>query len=265
MYFLTTLPLWASGLILVGLSTCVAMIGPAFVRRHVSLARLSTNNEVAGFKFATVGVLYAVLVAFAIIVVWEKFDEAEMAVAQEASAAATMHRLAAGISDEYSNSVNTELIAYVTDVIERDWPVMYRAEGFTSRASGAALSRLYNTVMALEPQDRRQGVIQGELLRQLEIMTTTRRIRGVLSAGIMPGVVWWVLVGGAALTIGFTFFFGTQNLRAQTLMAGMLSVLIFSALLVIIAIDYPFSGPVHVGPHPFERVRAEWTGVNPND
>lgn len=264
MYFLTTMPLWASGLILVGLSTCIAMIGPAFVRKHVSLARLSTNNEVAGFKFATVGVLYAVLVAFAIIVVWEKFDEAEMAVAQEASAAVTMHRLASGISEDFSNSVNTELTAYVTDVIERDWPVMARAEGFTSRASGAALSRLYGTVMALQPQDRRQEVIQTELLRQLETMTTTRRTRGVISAGIMPNVVWWVLLGGATLTIGFTFFFGTQNLRAQTLMAGMLSILIFSALLIIIAIDYPFSGPVHVTPHAFERALAEWTGGNPD-
>ncbi len=141
---------------------------------------------------------------------------------------------------------------------------MARAEGFTSQASGAALSRLYDTVMALQPQDRRQEVFQAELLRQLETMTTTRRIRGVISAGIMPDVVWLVLLGGAILTIGFTFFFGTQNLRAQTLMAGMLSILIFSALLVIIAIDYPFSGPVHVSPHAFERALAEWTGGNPN-
>jgi Protein of unknown function (DUF4239) len=126
------------------------------------------------------------------------------------------------------------------------------------------LSRLYDTVMALQPQNRRQEVIQTELLRQLEVMTTTRRIRGVISAGIMPDVVWFVLLGGATLTVGFTFFFGTQNLRAQTLMTGMLSILIFSALLVIIAIDYPFSGPVQVTPHAFERTLAEWTGGSPN-
>jgi hypothetical protein len=44
---------------------------PAVLRyltiRRVALEGLSTNNEIAGFKFATVGVLYAVLVACAII------------------------------------------------------------------------------------------------------------------------------------------------------------------------------------------------------
>ena len=63
----------------------------------MDLARLRINNEVAGFKFATVGVLYAVLLAFAVIVVWEKFSDAENNVAQEAGAAATIYRLSWGI------------------------------------------------------------------------------------------------------------------------------------------------------------------------
>jgi hypothetical protein len=49
-----------------------AMCGP-ILRRRVGLERLATNNEIAGFKFATVGVIYAVLLAFAVIVVCEKF------------------------------------------------------------------------------------------------------------------------------------------------------------------------------------------------
>ncbi|MBV9749499.1 MAG: DUF4239 domain-containing protein [Acetobacteraceae bacterium] len=90
MLFLTTSPLWLSAVLLVGLMTLVAMAGPVFVRRRVSLDRLRINNEVAGFKFAIVGVLYAVLLAFAVIVVWERFDDAESAVAQEAGAAARL-------------------------------------------------------------------------------------------------------------------------------------------------------------------------------
>src|ERR1700710_2530040 len=97
MLILTTQPLWLTALILVGLTTLIVMIGPVAVRKRVSLDRLRTNNEVAGFKFATVGVLYAVLLAFAVIIVWEKFSEAENATAQEAGAIATLYRLADGI------------------------------------------------------------------------------------------------------------------------------------------------------------------------
>jgi len=69
MAFLTTVPLWLSGTLLLGVATLIAMASPVLVRRRVSLDRLRVNNEVAGFKFATVGVLYAVLLAFAVIVV----------------------------------------------------------------------------------------------------------------------------------------------------------------------------------------------------
>ncbi len=72
--FLTLLPVWLSGLILVGVPTLLAVGAQVLLRRRLGLERLRSNNEVAGFKFAAVGVLYAVLLAFAVIVVWERFQ-----------------------------------------------------------------------------------------------------------------------------------------------------------------------------------------------
>ena len=68
-------------------------------------------------------------------------------------------------------------------------------------------------------------------------------------SGNVPAIIWLGLFGGAVVTIGFTFFFGSENLRAQSMMTGALSILIFSALLMVIAIDYPFAGSVKVEPH----------------
>src|ERR1700728_3918107 len=97
LFFLTSQPLWVSAAILVGLPTVLAVLGPSLVRSCVTLEKLTTNNEIAGFKFATVGVLYAVLLAFAIILVWEKFSNAETTVALEASGAASIYRLSYGL------------------------------------------------------------------------------------------------------------------------------------------------------------------------
>src|SRR5262245_2296468 len=113
MTYLTNLPIWFLGLLLVGLTTILAMIGPHLVRRYVTLEELSANNEVAGFKFAVVGVLYAVLLAFAIIVVWEKFSEAENTVAREAGAVATIYRLSHGIDDPAGASLRSALDTYL--------------------------------------------------------------------------------------------------------------------------------------------------------
>jgi hypothetical protein len=94
MTFLTTLPRWLSAVILIVPTTLLAMAGPIVVRRYVEFGRLRANNEVAGFKFPAVGVLKAVLLAFAVLVVW---DQAESEVVKEARAAATVFRLTRGI------------------------------------------------------------------------------------------------------------------------------------------------------------------------
>jgi high-affinity Fe2+/Pb2+ permease len=75
-----------------------------------------------------------------------------------------------------------------------------------------------------------------------------------MSSGIVPEVVWLGLFGGAVVVIGFTFFFGSENLRAQSAMTGVLSILIFSGLLIVIAIHYPLAGTIKVQPDALARV-----------
>jgi hypothetical protein len=59
------------------------------------------------------------------------------------------------------------------------------------------------------------------------------------------------------VTISFTFFFGTEILRAQVMMTALLAMLIFSELLIIIAIDRPFTGAVKVEPSALAAVLGD--------
>lgn len=244
--FFTFLPLWVSGVFLVGVPTLLAMCGPALIRRRLSLERLKANNEVAGFKFATVGVLYAVLLAFAVIVVWEKFGDAENRVAEEAGAAATMYRLSSGMEGETAVHLRDAISTYLSSAIGEDWPAMGRGEA--SPSTTHVLDAVYSALLAFKPTDRRGTVLLSETLHQLDVLTQARRARLVVAAGVVPGVIWFVLFGGAILTVGFTLFFATDNLRAQTVMTGALTALIFSGLLVVVVIDRPFAGTVKVTP-----------------
>jgi Na+/proline symporter len=67
-----------------------------------------------------------------------------------------------------------------------------------------------------------------------------------MAEGTVPNVIWFVIFLGAALTIAFTFFFGTMNVIVQSLMTGVLAAIIFSAILVVVAIDRPYTGAVTV-------------------
>jgi hypothetical protein len=255
--FLTAEPLWLSGIVVIGLITLAGMLGPVLIRRNVGLERLRTNNEVAGFKFAAIGVLYAVLLAFAVILVWERFNAGENVVVAEAGAAATIYRLAGGVGGEEEAALRDEITAYLQAAITQDWPAMER--GRASPAVTQAVNRIYATVLAFHPADRRASVVFAEILHQLDMLTQARRARLVIASAGIPAILWLALFVGAAVTIGFTFFFGTGNLRTQALMTGMLALLIASQLWVIVAIDRPFTGTVRVQPHALAAVLEDAT------
>ena len=256
MLFLTTRPLWLSALLVVGAATVVAMVGPVLIRRRVEFGRLRANNEVAGFKFATVGVIYAVMLAFSVIVVWERFNEAEGNVAQEAGAAATIYRLADGVDAKPRAALRESLAGYLEAVVTQEWRAMER--GHASPAARRALDGVYAAILTFSPADGRGLALLSEILHQTDLLTQSRRARLVMASGIVPAVIWISLFGGAVLTVGFTLFFGTENLRAQTLMTGALTALIFSGLLVIISIDHPFAGPVKVEPEALSAVLGDF-------
>jgi Protein of unknown function (DUF4239) len=260
--FLTGLPLWLSGMLIVGLPTVLAMFGPILVRRYVTLEKLANNNEVAGFKFGVVGVLYAVLLAFAIIVVWERFSDAENNVAAEAGAAGTIYRLSQGIDGQPGIALRGALTNYLRAAISDDWPAMER--GSASTSAGEALDAVYKALLTFESPERRDTALVSEILHQLDTITQMRRARLSAAEGLVPGVIWPILFGGALITIAYTFFFGSQNLGAQVLMTGMLSIIIFSGLLTAIVIDQPFAGVVKVKPHALTEV-LEIFGSMPGD
>jgi uncharacterized integral membrane protein len=249
--YLSGLPLWIAAILLVVFPTIAAMCGPVLTHRRIGFERLASNNDIAGFKFATVGVIYAVLLAFAVIIAWGKFSDAETAVLQEAGASATLYRLANGPEPE-AVATRAALGNYLRLAIDREWPLM--ATERESREVTRALDALYAAALRQMENGSRHPAIFAEMLRQLDAITQARRTRLHLATGIVPGIIWMVLYCGAVLTVAFTFFFGTKNLPAQVMMTGILSVLVFMGLLVIVSIDYPFTGPVHVGSEPLKTV-----------
>ena len=263
---LSALPIWLAALMLVVLPVAIAIGSALLVRRGVGLERLIANNEVAGFKFAVVGVIYAVLLGFAVIVVWERFHDAESTATREAGAVVALGRLSGGLygpAREPAHAADAaqfraHLYDYLRVTVDDEWPAMSRGEA--SPKVRAALDGLYAELLGAESQTRSSAVVLAEMLHQLDQVTFARRERLQLARGIVPPVVWAALVLGAVFTIGFTFFFGVRSMRAQALMTGVLSALIFLGLLVIVSIDHPFTGPVSVSAEPLRSVLLEVAG-----
>lgn len=251
--FLCSLPLWLGAFLTVILPTALAMLGPIAVRKRYPLSVLVKNNEIAGFKFATVGVIYAVILAFAIVAVWDKFNEAEALVLREAGAAATLYRISAG-EEPNARATRSALDNYLTAVIEDDWPQM--AVSREGREAAKALDRLYSAAMLLG--EGKSAGVSVEIMTELANITEARRGRLHHAMGVVPPALWLMLVFGALLTIGFTYFFGLENLKSQATMTGGLASIVFLGLFVIVSYDHPFTGEVFVEPHPIKAVLEDF-------
>jgi hypothetical protein len=75
------------GLPAIGGSVLLSLLGMRLVRRLVAVSTLEAHSEVAGFVYAVLGVVYGVLMAFVVTVVWDRYDRAETVAALEAGAA----------------------------------------------------------------------------------------------------------------------------------------------------------------------------------
>jgi hypothetical protein len=76
------------GVLVVGGTCLVALAGLELVQRLVPVSSRQRHNDVAGFIYAALGVIYAVLIALVVIAVWEEYDAASVTVEQEANALA---------------------------------------------------------------------------------------------------------------------------------------------------------------------------------
>ena len=98
--------------------------GLLLVERLVPAQTRQKHNDVAGFIYAALGVIYAVLIALVVIAVWESFQAANETVEQEANAAADIFWLANQLPEPRGTHVQELVRSYAEEVVHREWPLM---------------------------------------------------------------------------------------------------------------------------------------------
>lgn len=237
----------------VGLSVGLALLGQALVRRRVPHATLVAHTVVAGYVYATLAVVYAVILAQVVVAAWDGYEEARAAAEAEASAALDLFRLAEGFPQPARGEIEAALIAYARAVVDEEWPAMASRAAPTAEAAArvVALYRVYDRVEggALATSAR-----YAASLDELDELDDARGLRLLASRRGLPGLMWTVLVAGGVLTVGFAYFFGVENRIAQGSMLAALAALIALLLLLVQSLDAPFRGAARLPPDGFGRM-----------
>jgi hypothetical protein len=241
------------GTLIVGGITFVAVAGALLVRRWAPVEVLERHNEVAGFIYSVIGVMYAVLLGFTAIIVWERYDQAQAEVEKEANVLGDLFRDAQAFPDDTRRELETKLRTYAKLVVEKEWPAM--AKHHSSPEARDAYNQIWQTYYRFTPQNEQERVWYTQSLTRLNQLSDQRRLRMLSSrSGGVPSVMWGVLLGAGAITIGFSYLFGMRNTVAQVLMTAGLAMTIALVLLSILALEQPFAGITRIQPDAFTQL-----------
>lgn len=220
------------------------------LQRFVPHPVREVHNDVAGFIFAAVGALYAVLLAFVVIAVWENIDGARKTTFQEADALAGVYWISRELPAPLGPQLEHSTLQYANLVKDDEWPLMARHQ--SSPEATELVYQMRQTVFAMAPANDQQRVLYDHAITHLDNLASERRARLSLIDEEVPALLWIALIAGAILTVGFTFLFGLSSTGSHTLMVLTLAGLVVISLIVIKEMDFPFAGVAAVKPTAFE-------------
>jgi hypothetical protein len=248
------------GVLVVGGTCLVALAGLEVVQRLVPATSRQSHNEVAGFIYAALGVIYAVLLALVVIAVWEEFQAADATVEQEANATAEIAWLAHRLPEPRGSHIQELCRSYAEEVVHKEWPLMERGEvPSMTQTRGTPtgwtiIDDIRTKLQDFDPHTKADEQLYAQGLDQIEELNDARRMRLVAVEEGVPGVLWAVLIVGGIAAVAFTYLFGLQDTWAHRLMVVTLATVIGLALFTVAALGHPFEGGARIGTGAFEQI-----------
>jgi lipid-A-disaccharide synthase-like uncharacterized protein len=243
---------------------CAVLVG--FSLTLLFLARWSIHsrirqghNELAGYLFTAVGVIYGVLLAFVAIIVWEQCNDATGNVVREASRALALYRDLDLYPDQtQADPARQALKAFMRSVVKDEYPALARGE--ESPATQQAMEHLWKSAKNLRPRDPYEQSIFGEILKDINALGELRTGRLAAAQTNLPDIVWVALIIGAGITLVFSMLFGAEKLWVHVLMICLLAALMATTLFLILEMDNPFMGALAPQPTVYMEVLERMGG-----
>lgn len=217
-----------------------------------------THNEVGGIMITVAGSLYAVVLGFLTVVVWQHYIDARQLVVLESNADIDAWHTAIGLPAAVRQRVRNDMLNYAKIMAEREWSLMKHG-GSDSDAAMISMDAI-DATGTFTPADLGQSNAQMTTLHQLSAMHDARQQRIETNAAGVSGFEWLVLSIGAVCIICFCWLFGLKA-RMQLLMTSCVVTIIVSTLVLLFELQYPFRSDIGIGPDAWKSAISHIHGM----
>ncbi len=233
-----------------------AVAGVFFSRKILHGRVQEGHNDVCVPIFLNAGVLFAVLLGFMVVAVWESYDTAKTTAATEATALVPLYRAAGNLPPESAARIRELTREYIREVIEDEWP----KQANTGQASSKArkeIGDLYRTFGdgTISTQTKKDFPLSCNVLMQsIQEVTNDRNKRNLEANESVPLVMWIAILGGALVIVSMSFVIYMERPLPHMIMAALMALLIGLLLFSCLILSEPFKGPIAISAESFEKI-----------
>lgn len=241
------LPSWLLLVLGVGLAVVLACGGQLLVHRYVADANFLDDNDLNGYISGTIVTLFAVLIGFVTVVVWQQYDSMRDRVAAEASDVAGIWHDAVGLDPAARTAVRKDMLGYVKLMIDHEWPAMHT--GHVGPQGSAYIMDATTDVGGMNAKTNTASNAQVTIIGLLNNLHAERDQR--LEANEAPavsGFMWAIMLFGSFAVVVFCYMFGASHRLTHLIMTGLVAGVIASMLVLTFALQYPFRGDMGIQP-----------------
>jgi len=233
------------------LNVAVVVILQRFRKRFPPSRTAEQQNIVLG-PFAFVVTLYAFLLSFVVINLWQTFSQAQRTVVIEAETVSVLYQLTESFPG--AQMIRQAMTQYVKSVSQDEWPAI--AGGKTSPKTEALYNQIWRGVRDLVPATAKEQLLYAELLDQLSTFANSRRDRLLIAGGSIPKLMWTILIYGGLLLLSGLYYLNIGSPREQIVIDFTVIAILFATIYLGLEFSGPFQGDVKVSPQSLERIAA---------
>jgi Protein of unknown function (DUF4239) len=199
------------------------------------------------------GILFALLVGFIAVEVWNNFDKAKAAITAEASALRAVVLLAGTLPPDQKTRIQALVNRHIEVAVNQEWPEMAHQRATLSPLPTALIGALHDA-LALKPADASERSAQPEMVRALNTALDARRQRIIISESTVGAVKWVGIFLQGLCTLIAIAMVHSENRRACAMTLMLFATGIALSVLLIAAYSRPFMGENSLGPELLKQV-----------
>jgi Protein of unknown function (DUF4239) len=230
---------WLAALIIV-CAAALSAVAMLLVRRRAPAGTVFEDPIPAGAVYTVAGTAYMVIVAFVFFIAFESYGGAKAAAEEEATATLAMFHAAGPFEPAARADLEEQVICYAREVISDGWPAMQRGGG--SSVVDARVAALEQAAEEVPVNDAKQAAAFEHWFALNEERRHGRQARIGEAGGLVPSIVWLILIIGAVVAVATVCFFADPRERAIT-QAGMIAavaIIVASGLVLVRFLDQPY-------------------------